>query len=230
MSETALTLIESAFKKIGVLPIGETLPGDYSAHGLKALQFMLRRWSASNLRLFYTETDTVTLTGAASYTIGSGGDCDTVRPSSIRGGYVRDSDNHDYPFSLIDESQYRAIVVKSLGGTTTMGWYNPEYPLGVIYVWPLSTGTLYLDSLKALTDPSALTTSVTFPPEYDEAIIYNLAIRLAPDFDAAKVDDLVIATANNALHDIETKNFAEQMNASRLEIIKTSGRYRINEG
>ncbi|RPI55300.1 MAG: hypothetical protein EHM49_02110 [Deltaproteobacteria bacterium] len=229
MSETALTLIQDALFEIGVLAEGETATNAMAQHGLRRLRYMLRRWSAQNIRLYYTEQDTLVLTGVSSYTIGSGGDCDTVRPSSIRGGFVRGSGGLDQPIKIVDEDKYRKLSIKDLSSTPEFIWYNPEYPLGKIYIWPIGTGTLYLDSLKPLTDPATLTTSMSFPPEYDEAFVCGLAVRLAPNYGKSPSEETKIL-AIEGLRAIESKNFNEQMVAARPEIIDIAGKWLIDVG
>jgi hypothetical protein len=230
MSETAQTLIKAALRSIGVIATGETPTADELNDGLEALKFMLRRWSANKLRLYYTKQDTVALAaGTASYTIGSGGTCDTVRPVQIRGGFVRDSSGVDHEVVIIDEAKYRRLGLKTVTATANYLWYSPEYPLGKIYVYPTGSGTLYLDSLKPLTDPAAITTSIAFPPEYDEAIKYGLAVRMAPEY-GKDPSSVVVALANNALNDVENLNFSMQINSFRPEIIKLATHYNIDAG
>ncbi len=229
MSETANTLINSAMRVIGVLSVGETPTADESNDGLLALQMMLRHWSAKNIRLYYTKNESLTLTAATSYTIGTLGDLNTVRPVSIRGAWVRDSNGVDHIIDIIDEKKYRELSLKSFAGVVDYLWYSPEYPLGKIYIYPAGTGTLYIDSLKPLTDPSLITSSVAFPPEYDEAIKYGLAVRLAGEYGRPLSPEIPILAAT-ALADIETRNFASQIVAARPEIIKIAQRYNINEG
>uniref|UniRef100_A0A6M3KGJ0 Uncharacterized protein n=1 Tax=viral metagenome TaxID=1070528 RepID=A0A6M3KGJ0_9ZZZZ len=225
MSETARTLIDAALRKTGAIATGETPTAAERADGYLALKMMLRNWSARDIRLFYTDQDTVTADGSSSYTIGSGGDVNTVRPASIRGAYLSGGGVID----VITEAAYRRISMKSLGGTAAYLWYNPEYPLGVLYFWPLSSDTIILDSLKPLTDPATITTDVSFPPEYDEAIVYNLAVRMAPEFGVI-ISAEVAAIALSAMDAIEGRNFAGQINSIRPEIMKVIGRYNIDEG
>lgn len=230
MSETALTLIKAALRVVGGYAPGETPTTAETTDALEALKFMLRHWSAKNIRLYYTTQDTLALTGATSYTIGTpGGNIATARPSSIRGAYIKSSGGIDSPVRIIDEGYYRRISLKSLGGTAEYLWFSPEYPLAKLYLWPLGTGTLYLDSMKPLTDPAAIGSDVAFPPEYDEAIKYGLAVRLAPEYGKTLAPE-VIALALGALTDIENKNFAEQINVARPEIIRLASRYNIDEG
>jgi hypothetical protein len=228
MSETAQTLIKAGLRSIGVIASGETPTHDELDDGLEALKIMLRHWSAKKIRLYYTETDTITLTGAESYTIGSGGTCNTVRPTQIRGAYVRNS-IIDSTLRIIDEDQYRNLSLKSVNSTPAYLWYNPEYPLGVIYIYPAGTGMLYLDSVKPLTEPSGITSDISFPPEYDEAIKYGVAIRMAPEY-GKEPSPTILGLYKSAMDDIEMLNFAAQVNAVRPEIIKISSVYNINEG
>lgn len=229
MSETALTLIKSALRVIGVIAPGETPTDDEVQDSLQSLKFMFRHWSAKNIRIYYTKQDTLALSGAQSYTIGSGGDCDTVRPASIRGAFVRDSNSFDHPLRIIDEDKYRSLRLKNISGTVEYIWYSPEYPLAKIYVFPTGGSTIYIDSLKPLSEPATITTDVAFPPEYDEAIKYGLAVRMAGEFGKTLSPDIV-DLAQTGMDDIERRNFAEQINMARPEIIRMSGRYNIDEG
>ena len=219
MSETAETLIKSALRTIGAIASGETPTTDEYADGLEAMKFMFRHWSSRNIKLYFTTQDVIPLTGASSYTIGTGGACNSARPSSIRGAYIGVSGGTSYPVTIIDEDKFRSISLKTLPGPAAYLWYNPEYPLGKIWLWPVGSGTLYVDSLKPLTEPSSITSSISFPPEYDEAIKYNLALRLCPEF-GKEPSQMVTAFAIAALASIETKNFASQINVASPEILR----------
>jgi len=224
MSETARTLIQDALREINVTASGETPSAAEMADGLRALQFMLENWSAKDLRLYYTKQESLSMDGSASYTIGSGGDLDTVRPASIRGAWTS-----DWPLKIIDEGQYRQVrMISASGAIIESLWYSPEYPLGKLYPWPLGGSMLYLDSLKPLTAPTTLTTSVAFPPEYNDAIKYNLAVRLAPQF-GKEPSSTVAALAASTLNALESRNFAWQIDAVIPEVIKLShAKYRID--
>jgi hypothetical protein len=229
MSETAQTLIKAALRSIGVIAPGETPTDDEIQDGLEALKFMFRHWSANDIRIYSVTVENFPLTGATSYTIGSSGTFNTVRPASIRGAYVRDAYNFDNPLKIIDEAKYRELHLKTIVATAGYLWYNPTYPLGTIYLYPLDGSTIYLHSLKPLSDPSAITTDVAFPPEYDEAIKFNLAVRLAPEYGKEPLQ-MCMALAASAMKDIETRNFASQINAVKPEVIKIARRYSIDEG
>ena len=61
MSETAQTLIKAALRVVGAYASGETPEASMTNDGFEALKLMLRNWSAKNIRLYYTKTDTSAL-------------------------------------------------------------------------------------------------------------------------------------------------------------------------
>lgn len=218
MSETANTLIKAALRAIGAIASGETPTSNEMAEGLEALKIMLREWSGNNMLVYYQEQDTVTMTGASSYTIGSGGDCSTVRPVEIKGAVVDDI----YELKIIDEQYYRKLNLSSLSAQPAFLWYNPEYPLGILYPYPTGGSQMVIDSLKPLTEPSAITDSIQFPTSYDSAIKWNLAIELAPEY-GVEPSQIIYRRAMESKRLIESKNFASQVNAAILDLIKPSG-------
>ena len=225
MSENAQTLIKAALRSIGAIATGETPTDDEIQDGFEAMKLMLRSWSARNIRLYYTKQESVAMTGATSYSIGDSGDINTVRPTSIRGAWtdVR-------PVKIITEDRYRSIRMSSGSGDVEYLWYSPENPLGLLYPWPKGGTTLYIDSLKPLTEPGDVTTDLTFPPEYEDAIKWNLAVRLAPEYEK-NPSQIVVGLAVSTLKALETVNFANQINAIRTEPIRLShARYNIDEG
>ena len=224
MSETAQTLIKAALRSIGAIATGETPTSDELADGLEAMRFMLRSWSAHNIRTYFTTTETVALTGATSYTWGSGGTITTARPVQIRGAYTSDN-----IVEVVDEAKYRWLVVANHAGPVEYLWYQPQYPLGYLYPWPLDSSTLYVQTLKELTDPTLITSTIAFPTEYDDAIKWNLAVRLAPEY-GKEAGATVVALAATTLHAIETLNFNSKIPEVRAEVIAIPSIYNIDAG
>jgi hypothetical protein len=224
MSETANTLIKSALRQIGVIATGETPTAAEMQDGLEAMRFMIRHWSAKNIMIPYMTNEAITTTGAESYTWGTGGVINTARPEFIVGAYV----SGERTLKVVDQAKYRQLRVSGDGGELEYIWYSPEYPLGKLYIWPAIAETIYVDSLKALSDPTAITTSIVFLPEYDEAIKYNLAVRLAPEYGKSASPE-VVALALSGLQSIENRNFAAQMSSVDVDVIKIShGSYNID--
>ena len=224
MSETANTLIKASLRLIGAIATGETPTASEMDDGLEALQFMLRNWSSRGIRIPYYTRVSATFNGSTYYTIGSGGDIDTTRPSLIVA-----AESTDYPIKITDFNTYQLLSISDSGaGDCEYIWYNPSYPLGYIYPWPLSSETITLTCLVPMTEPATIAATVSFPPEYDDAIKYNLAIRLAPEYER-EPSRAVVGIANETMTAIENNNFASQIKVMRPEILKlATARYDID--
>jgi hypothetical protein len=207
---TAQDAIKGASALVGAHQAGDTLDGPEASEDLKTLQNMINSWSAEGLMIPSVTKESYPLVSSqASYTIGSGGDFDTTRPYKIDGAFIRVSDI-DYHVYIIEENEYREIHQKN----TESDWpdclyYHRSNPLGIIYVYPVPNGapTLHLDLWTPLSTPSLITSSITFPPEYDEALVFNLAKRFAPKYGQTLNADARII-AKESKETIESNNFA----------------------
>ena len=206
MSMTALQVIDYALRNINVLYTGQSSSANQQSECLEALQVMLRSWGARGLMTHYiVEGETLTVVaGTAGYTFGSGGDIATTRPVKIVNAYFREG-NRDYPVEIIQAGEYARIWDKTDTRRPQKLWYNPVYPLGEIKVWPTGAGTMYLDSQKQLTEPSVVTDSMSFAPEFDEAMAFNLAVRLAPRYNKP-VERNLSGLAATSMRRIKTLN------------------------
>lgn len=185
---TALQLIESAALKLGAIESGEALTADEAADSLSALNSMLEFWSTNSLLVYQIVQNSHSwASGNASRTIGTSGDFNTTRPLRIEEGtYFRDSFNLDLPVKILrDRAAYDAISLKSTQSTyPEYLFYDPAYPLGVLYAYPVPSSalTLRLNSWQTLQNFAALTTDLALPPGYQYTIENNLACELEPIF------------------------------------------------
>jgi len=181
-------LLSMSLRKIGALSSGETIETTRQAEALSALQTMLRAWGALGVNVYATVKDTFTLSsGTASYSWGSGGTFNSVRPTLIAGAYILDSSNVSHPVEIITEGQYRAISTKTISGRPYALFYHALYPLGYVYPYPVpdAAESLCIDSYKPFVETGSFgltTDTLVFPEYYEEPIVYNLAIRLAPEY------------------------------------------------
>lgn len=189
MTETAQTLIEDALDVLGAIEPGESLSDDEAQRALRALNKMLDSWSLESLYIYDITTISHTLTvNDGSYTIGSGGDINTTRPVAIRQAWLEETTGSEtvrYDLEVVRQFSWNTIEVP----TTTSNipeklFYDPQWPLGVVNLYPVPTEalTLYMDAELQLSQFSALTTSFSFPPGYYRAMQYNLARELAGPF------------------------------------------------
>ena len=212
-------LIKSSLRKLGVLSSGETPTTDTYAALLEALQIMLRSWAQKRILVFASTKESFSLVSTQSlYTWGSGGNITTARPHKILGAFVRDSGGTDHPVGIISEGQYRNISSKATKGRPENLFYHPLYPLGAIYLYPTpqDAETMWVESLKPFTETSSFGTvadTISFPENYQEPLVYNLALRVAPEYgvqmsaEAVKIatdslDALIVLNASNQVEPI----------------------------
>lgn len=181
---TALDLIKASMRKAGILTKTESPSADEAADCLSSMNAMLDSWACDGVNLAYRTLESHALTpGTANYTIGSGGDIDTVRPVTIVAAYVRDGST-DYPVKIIGDEKYAAKQEKSTTGIPSELNYTCAYPLGLInlYPSPSSAYTLFLLSEKTIGGGYSLSSTVALPNGWERAIIHNLAVEIAPEY------------------------------------------------
>ena len=85
------------------------------------------------------------------------------------------------PLAPVSAEQWANIAVLQLTpiNVTTVFYYDPQFPQGVINVWPpLNGNSLEFFTWGFLNPPSTLTSNYSAPPGYQDAIVYTLAKRL----------------------------------------------------
>ena len=185
-------LIRSSLRLIGAISSSEAPAADESMDALEALNMLLNSWGAVRFLSKNTPTITHTLNGSTSYTIGSGGDIDTIRPSAIFTAYYT-LGGLDYPLQVLDYKTYSEIGTKNIGAIPEYVVLKPDYPLSTIYVFPVgSGGVLTLSAVRPQVELN-INDDVQdiYPPEWIRAIKYNLAIEIAPEFGFSASPELI---------------------------------------
>jgi hypothetical protein len=89
------------------------------------------------------------------------------------------------PVRLLTLEEYASIPDKTATATYPHSLYDDGgYPQRTIKLYPVPSAAhkLVLYTKRALTQIATLNTDVSFPPGYEEMCIYNLALRLAPEY------------------------------------------------
>lgn len=195
----AQDLIESSLRLINVQASGETPLGAESVDGLAVLNDMLDGWTAQSLMIYHIlrngASDSVTtfplVPSQDSYTIGTSGspDFNVARPSKIEQINLEYIANVASPIEIeMEVMNFRRWSQIRLKNTTSTipryVWDEDDFPNRTLTLWPVPSEihNLIVYSWEALTSFASLTTNNTFPPGYDEALRYNLALRLAPEY------------------------------------------------
>lgn len=210
---TVLDLIKSSLRLIGQLGPGRAPNASETADALFVLNGMIEAWNTESLAIYNTRADQYPLTaGKQSYTIGTGGEINAPRPVQIERANVVltmvAGPDYSVPLELLTDERWSAIPVKALQSSIPRAlYYDNAYPLANISLYPVPTTTpkLELATWQQLTGFATSSDTVAFPPGYADAIRYNLAVRLAPEWGKVPRPD-VLALAVDSLAKIKTLN------------------------
>ena len=94
----------------------------------------------------------------------------------------------DYRLNEITSYEnYISISMKGLKALPTSYFYNPAYPNGELFVWPIPPAGMYEIHViyrQFMTGGFLVDSTVRFPNEYMEPMVHSLACRLAPIYGA----------------------------------------------
>jgi len=217
---TALDLITRSMKLAGVLGSNETPKTNEANDGLNSLNDMLASWSTDVTYVYSVQQQTFPLvTGQAAYTFGPGGNF-PIRPSIIDSAFIR-MNNIDYPLMKIESSDYANIAFKGKANFPQYFFYNQGFPQSTMTIWgtpSIVPADLFVNSWTRLDQFANLTTDITFPPGYQRAIIYNLAIELAPLY-GMPISAEVAKIATDAAAKIRELNLPEPVLKTEIGIL-----------
>lgn len=180
---TAKGIITSAMRKIGALTKDEAPSADEAAAGLEMLNDLLASISNDSMTVYARTEDTLNLSGGTStYTIGSGGVLDTVRPIKIIAAYVR-SGGVDYSLKEISDELYATVSFKTSGGIPEFINFTNGFPLATLKFYPVPSTDyqLFLVSEKPLAE-FTLSQTVSLPPGWKRMLVYNLAVEMSSEY------------------------------------------------
>ena len=223
-------IIYPAFKKIGVLADGESPTSTMENDAFNTLNNMIDSFSNEELFIFSILRETFTLNqGQQTYQWGTGApDFNSSRPQMVMNGQIQLVGSNpiaEKPLDQLNQSEYAAIIVKTIQSTVPLYFYNDNaYPYANINFWPVPqvSLTVALNSWKPIADFATITTAVSLPPGYAECLIYNLAIRLAPDYGAVIRED-VLALAIASKENIKRMNIKPQHLSSDAALLQPRG-------
>jgi hypothetical protein len=187
---TVRDLIQSARRKIGTLAAGESMTAEEGVDHLQTLNAMLATWNTQELLVYTLNRQTFALVaGQQQYTLGAGGDFNVVRPFNIEYASIllnASTAPQEIPLEIYTEDGWREVVMKSVVSSWPTGVYiQNDLPLNHLQFWPVPTApcSVILGTWQRTVAFTNLSDDVVFPDGYDRAIIYNLAVELAPEFE-----------------------------------------------
>lgn len=211
-----LELIVLSFRYGGIFQLSQTIYAEDIWAAFQALNMLISEWNRERW-LIWSLTDTfLTSDGSLSYSVGPGMDFNIPRPDRLEDGcFARlvqtegSASPVDFPLGIIPSHEdYASISLKQLTTFPTSIFLDSGYPTGNVYVWPVPTAGQYqihILTKNPISQFVAPTDSIAMPPEYLNAIMWNLAARLRV-LNALQPDPTVSGFAKGSLSVIRGAN------------------------
>lgn len=202
-------LLSSAMRRAGALASGETASADEINDALLVLNDILENLSTERLSVWAAADLSFTLVpGQSQYTMGPAGNVNVPRPIAVLEGYTT-VDGVSFPVTPIDQTKYNLIALKTQPGTIVERMlYVPEYPLGVLTLWPVPDRAVQL-TLSAASPLElqnvTLSTALAGPPGFAKMIRYVTALELCGEFQIPP-DKLLVQLASDSKADYKRAN------------------------
>lgn len=241
-------LVSLSMRTSGILGVGQVaLPQDLS-DTQNLLQMMMQQWRQKRWLVFRLEWTIVPLiAGKQSYLVGPAGSTPapdfvtdgSFRPANIQSCYLRQNTGPmassfpiDFPMRiLMSRQEYDSISLKSLGSWPCNVYYDPNVPIGSLFIWPIPIQTffsLYIAWQQAIDfsveGSRAQELDAVLPAESQLAMMYNLALLTAVNYKLPP-DPNLQAAARSSLNVLRQTNWAMQP-AKMPSAIRARGRLR----
>jgi len=198
---TVRSIITDALTEIGVMASGEAPSAADAMLALRRFQHQIDAWAADRLTLSVQSRTQITWPAATStQTIGPvGADITAQRPVYIDAlTYVIPGTSpavESTPLGPMDADSYANQTIKELSSALPQQYFyqtSIDTVLGTIYLWPQPDQelTMYLYTPLAVGVPAGLDSVLLGPPGYQEAFMYQLALRLCRPFGVPMTPDL----------------------------------------
>lgn len=187
---TGLQFVKDSLIDLGVIGPGDSLDATVADFHLRKANDWIKSLANERLTMFVLLRTPHTLAASTpSYTIGSGGTINIVRPTKIEAaGLILDlsaSPVTEIPIDVFTEQQWQGVRQKDLQSPLVSGiYYDHAYTaaLGRITVWPvptISSTRLVLYTPEALAAFADLDTDYTFAPGYERFLKTNFIKEIA---------------------------------------------------
>ena len=205
-------ICSEALRKIGALGDFEVTPSSSDqrmVNAISAINPMIKTFQGFGMPVWAISLTTLSLGGWTTnpQSIGPGMTFNqTDKPLKIVQALRQDvSTSQEVPLLIDPFENYENLVNKVATGAPVRLFYQPLAYSGNIYIWPLPDSSWLSNNLiiryqRPFQDFNASADEPDFPKEWHEALIYQLAVRLAPVYGLPPADrDRLERTADKIL-------------------------------
>jgi hypothetical protein len=199
-------VIKGALRKLAVLPSGGTPTTNQINDASDALNALVKAFQADGMPLWKVGTYTFTVTsGTSSYTIGVGQTLNNPKPLKVIQASYTTSGGVPVPMEVVNRYDYMDLPISAtVTGQPITLEYQPMRTTGIIRLWPTpnnSTTQITFEYQSPFEDMDNSTDDFDFPSEWIQALIYNLAWSLAPEYGIPPTDRQILAKEAQYWHE-----------------------------
>ncbi len=209
--------IEAALRTLGVLALDQTPSSTEYTNAAIKFNALVGEYRTKGLQIWQRTSYTMSLTnGTATYSIGSGQTLSTPYPLHILQAVRIDVNSSTrIPMEVVADYDYNQLPSSSSGVPIQLS-YQQKMNVGTIKLWPTpdsysaSNVTILLVYLRPIEYFNTSTDTADFPEEWVSALIYNLAVRMAPEYGIPLEDrKLLLSEAEKYLKAAEDTAFED---------------------
>jgi hypothetical protein len=229
-------LIQNMLQDAGIVGIDEDIEQPLINRSFRQINWLIAQWARKRWLIYRIQDYAFTSTGALTYSVGNGGTINiNPRPDRMEYAFLRFLQGVasgglpvDIPLELITSHEdYSRITVKTVGTLPWRIFYDPEWPVGKLFPWPVPQASIYeihVGFKVVLPRFQSLQQQINFPPEYEAALNWCGARRLRAS-NQMPADPEINALARDALNVIRLANSAMSTLVMPRELVHRNRSY-----
>jgi len=197
-TNTVRTIVEDALLDIEAGTLGQSATGEAMAHGVRHLSRLMKAWQTmGHFQSLTAEQSLTIVANTADHTLSP------VRPIKILNARYKDTSGNEIPMFQMNRQEYDELPTKTTTGIPTNYYYNRQKESAVFTIWPVkasvTTETIEITYEREYEDITDEDDVIDIPSEAYDAVILNLAARLAHTYGSAERKAMVKIDAKAAL-------------------------------
>lgn len=209
-------LLTNMLVDAGVVGIDESIEQPIINRALFQTNGLIAQWARKRWLVYRIQDYSFISTGAFNYPVGQGMIVNiNPRPDRLEYAFMRFLNTGqlpvDIPLEIVaSHEDYSRIPVKRVGTLPWKIFYDPVWPVGLLFPWPVPQASLYeihVGFKVVLPRFNSLQQKINFPPEYEIALNWCGARRLRASYQMP-ADPEVNALARSSLSVIRSANAA----------------------
>lgn len=197
----------STLRLLNVVQAGQAPNDDDLRIAVQSLGVLIDSWSNDRLAVHkMLPLYFALVAGQKEYTMGPGGDWNVTRPMRIEQAYLSygaslvngtitlTRTTNDIPIDILTAHEYADVAMKNMPLSIQTAMYdNGDYPLRKLSFYPVpsTNAVVTLWMWQPLINIDDLDGEITFPPGYERALKFNLAVELAAEFGKSLTQEIV---------------------------------------